>query len=61
MSEFAQQPLEGPAAWLSRLGRVDTARLPVEQRRAHACYLAEARRLVQQEKQKARWGKGPRS
>jgi hypothetical protein len=61
MSELAQQPLEGPGAWLSRLGRVDTARLPVEQRRAHACYLAEARRLVQQEQQQARWGKGPRS
>jgi hypothetical protein len=30
MSEFEQQPLEGPAAWLSRLARVDTARLPVE-------------------------------
>jgi hypothetical protein len=61
MSELAQQPLEGPAAWLSRLGRVDMARLPVEQQRAHACYLAEARRLVQQEQQKARWSKHPRS
>ncbi|HZY83844.1 MAG TPA: hypothetical protein VFE78_03375 [Gemmataceae bacterium] len=58
MSEFEQQPLEAPGAWLSRLARVDASRLPLEQQRAHAGYLAEARRLVQEEQQKARWARG---
>ena len=57
MSEYERQPLEAAGAWLSRLARVDTARLPVEQQRALACYLADARRLVQEEQQKARWGR----
>jgi hypothetical protein len=57
VSELEQQPLEGPAAWLKRLGQVDTARLPLEQQRAHAYYLADARRLLQEEQQKARWGR----
>jgi hypothetical protein len=58
MSEFERQPLEGPGAWLARLIRADASRLPVEQQRAHRGYLAEARRLVQEEQQQARWGKG---
>jgi hypothetical protein len=60
MSEYERQPLEAAGAWLSRLARVDTARLPVEQHRAHAYYLAEARRLLQEEQQEARWRRGKR-
>ncbi len=60
MSEFERQPPESASAWLARLTRVDASRLPVEQRRAHGGYLAEARRLVQEEQQQARWGKGRR-
>ena len=60
MNEFERQPPEGTGAWLGRLTRVDVSRLSVEQRRAHAGYLAEARRLVQQEQQQARWGNGRR-
>ncbi len=57
MNEFKRQPPESAGAWLRRLTGVDVSRLPVEGRRAHAGYLAEARRLVQQEQQQARWGR----
>ena len=60
MNEFERQPLEGAGDWLRRLTGVDVSCLPVERRRAHVGYLAEARRLVQQEQQKARWGNGRR-
>lgn len=60
MNEFERQPLEGVGAWLRRLTGADVSGLPVERRRAHAGYLAEARRLVQQEQQKARWDDGRR-
>ena len=55
MSEFEQQPLESPTCWLRRLKGVDTARLLREQRRVHAYYLADAKRLLQEEQQKAKW------
>jgi hypothetical protein len=55
MSEFEQQPLESPTCWLRRLQGVDTARLLPEQRRVHTYYLAEAKRLLQEAQQKAKW------
>jgi hypothetical protein len=57
MNELEQQPSETPGSWLARLQRVDTADLPLAQRRAHACYLADARRLLQEEQQRAKWGR----
>jgi hypothetical protein len=58
MSEFEQLPLEGPRAWLRRLEGVETAQLDPEGRRVHAYYMADARRLLEQGQQKARWDKG---
>jgi hypothetical protein len=55
MSEFLQRPRESPRCWLSRLSQAPTASLSLAQRRLHLHYLADARRLVQQEQQKARW------
>ncbi len=55
MSEFEQQARESPRSWLSRLARAPTAGLSLAQQRLHLYYLADARRLVQQEQQKARW------
>jgi len=55
MSEFEQQPLESPTCWLRRLQEVDTARLLPEQRRVHTYYMAEAKRLLQEAQQKAKW------
>ena len=55
MSEFEQQPLESPTCWLRRLQGVDTAQLLREQRRVHTYYLAEAKRLLQEAQQKAKW------
>ncbi len=55
MSEYEQQPGESPRSWLSRLCGANTADLPAAQRRLHTHYLADARRLVQYEQQKARW------
>ena len=57
MSEFDQLPLESPWSWLRRLEAVDTSRLQPEGRRAHTYYLANARRLLQEAEQKARWDK----
>jgi hypothetical protein len=58
MSEFEQLPLESPRAWLRRLEGFDTAHLDPERRRAHTYYMADARRLLEQDQQKARWDRG---
>jgi hypothetical protein len=55
MSEFDQQPLESPTDWLRRLHEVDTVLLLPEQRRVHTYYMAEAKRLLQEAQQKAKW------
>jgi hypothetical protein len=55
MSQFQQLPCESPRSWLSRLYQAPTTGLSLAQRRLHTHYLADARRLVQQEQQKARW------
>jgi len=55
MSEFEQQPLESPTCRLRRLQGVDTGRLLLEQRRVHTYYMAEAKRLLQDAQQKAKW------
>jgi hypothetical protein len=55
MSDFEQLPSESPRSWLDRLGLVDTACLPREEQRLHLHCLADARRLLQEEQQKARW------
>jgi hypothetical protein len=55
MSEFQQRPRESPRSWLSRLSQAPTAGLSLARWRLHIHYLADARRLVQQEQQKARW------
>jgi hypothetical protein len=55
MSGFQQRPRESPQSWLSRLSQVPTAGLSLAQRRLHIHYLADARRLLQQEQQQARW------
>jgi len=56
MNEFSQKPSESPSAWLARLGAVDEEKLSLVERRARASYLADARRLVEQERQKGKWG-----
>lgn len=55
MSALERLPLESPRAWLRRLEQVDSTELKNEQRRMHVHYLADARRLLQQEQQRARW------
>jgi hypothetical protein len=55
MSALERQPLETPRAWLRRLEQINSAELTHEQQRVHLHYLADARRLVQQEQQKERW------
>jgi hypothetical protein len=55
MSELAQLPAENPRAWLSRLQSMDVEVLLPALRRARISYLAEARRLLQEEHQKAKW------
>jgi hypothetical protein len=56
MNELSQKSSESPSAWLARLGAVDEGKLSLAERRARAGYLADARRLVEQERQKGRWG-----
>jgi hypothetical protein len=57
MNELAQQPSETPSSWLARLRQVDTGDLSLAQRRARVGYLADARRLLQEEQQRAKWGR----
>jgi hypothetical protein len=61
MSEFEQLPLESPRSWLRRLEGVDRAQLHADQRRVLTYYMANAKRLLEQEQQRAKWDreKGP--
>ena len=55
MNDFARQAAESPLSWLTRLAAAGVAELSPAQRRARAAYLAEARRLRQEEQQRAKW------
>jgi hypothetical protein len=55
VSEFERMPLESLHSWIDRLGRIETACLPREKQRLHLHCLADARRLLEEEQQKARW------
>jgi hypothetical protein len=55
MSEFEQLPLESPSCWLRRLQKVDTEQLLLEQRRVHTYYMADAKRLLQEQRQREKW------
>ena len=55
LNELAQLPAETPRAWLSRLESMDVEALSPAQKRARISYLAEARRLLQEERQKEKW------
>ena len=55
LSELAQLPAESPSAWLCRLQSMDVEALSPAQKRARISYLAEARRLLQEECQKEKW------
>jgi hypothetical protein len=56
VTEFVRGPAEGPLSWLTRLAAMDAGSLTPAQRRARVAYMAEARRLSQEEQQKAKWG-----
>ncbi len=48
---------ESPQNWLKRLGSLDAQDLTLIERRALTAYLAEARRLLQEEQQRVRWSR----
>jgi hypothetical protein len=51
-----QRPEEkSPLSWLARLAAMDVESLTPAQRRARAAFMAEARRLIQEEQQRAKW------
>jgi hypothetical protein len=52
---FEQLPLESPGCWLRCLEKVDTERLSREERRVHTYYMADAKRLLQEEQQREKW------
>ena len=56
MNELAQKSSESARDWLARLATVEVEKLSLAERRARAGYLADARRLLEQERQKGRWG-----
>jgi hypothetical protein len=53
--EFARGAEESPLSWLRRLAAVDEGGLSPARRRARAAYLAEARRLREEERQREKW------
>jgi predicted RNA-binding protein YlxR (DUF448 family) len=55
VTDFGRQTAESPQSWLTRLAGLDEGELPPAQRRARAAYLAEARRLCQEEQQREKW------
>jgi hypothetical protein len=60
MTDFVQRPAESPLSWLKRLESQDEGPLAPGDRRARAAYLAEARRLLEEERQRAKWGRAQR-
>jgi hypothetical protein len=50
-----QRPGESLLSWLTRLAAMDAGSLTTAQRRARAAFMAEARRLYQEEQQRAKW------
>lgn len=57
MTEFVQLPAETPLSWLTRLAAMDAGSLTPAQRQARAAFMAEARRLSQEEQQRAKWAR----
>jgi hypothetical protein len=55
VTELVQRSGESLLSWLTRLATMDAASLTPTQRRARAAFMAEARRLSEQEKQRAKW------
>jgi hypothetical protein len=55
VNDFARQAAESPLSWLTRLAAAGVAELSPAQRRARVAYLAEARRLCQEEQQREKW------
>jgi hypothetical protein len=55
MTEHTRRESESPLSWLTRLAAVDEGKLSPAQRRARAAWLAEARRLCQEERQREKW------
>ena len=55
MNELAQKSSESARDWLARLATVEVEKLSLAERRARACYLADARRLLEHERQKGKW------
>jgi hypothetical protein len=55
VTELVQRPGESPLAWLTRLAAMDAGSLTPAQRRARVAFMAEARRLSQEEQQRAKW------
>ena len=60
MNELAQNPAESALSWLTRLAAVDAGPLTLAERRALVAYRAEARRLCQEGRQVAKWGRDRR-
>ena len=60
MNEFAQRVLESPKAWLSRLEEVEEEGLSLADRRLRRGYMADARRLLQEGEQRAKWDRDRR-
>ena len=55
MTELMQRPGESLLSWLTRLAAMDTGSLTLAERRARLAFMAEARRLSQEEQQRAKW------
>jgi hypothetical protein len=55
VTELAQRPGESLLSWLARLAAMDPGSLTPAQRRERAAFMAEARRLSQEEQQRAKW------
>jgi hypothetical protein len=55
VTELTQRAEESPLSWLTRLAAMDAGSLTTDQRRARVAFMAEARRLSQEEQQRAKW------
>ena len=60
MNELVRQAAESPLSWLRRLASMDEESLTPTEQRARTAFLAEARRLCQEEQQRAKWERNRR-
>jgi hypothetical protein len=55
VEELRRRDAESPLDWLGRLQSLDVSTWTVAQKRVRSAYLADARRLLEEDQQRVKW------